>query len=242
MLAAVYMLHTADFSHYYIGSTDNPKRRMKGHLYDLRRDKHHCQALQRSFNKYGEYAFVFEIAREFSTIEEAREFEHQLLQENHGKPGCLNSSSSGLVSVPCPEITAKRIALLRSPEYRARASEKAKAWRAANPEKAKEHDARSASTRANSPAWRTANIERVKALSQTPEAKERFRERIARYYANGGVNGFAKAVIRIAADGTETWFPSGTAAAAAVGAHINSISRVCLGKGKLAAGYRWRFA
>lgn len=242
MLAAVYMLHTADFSHYYIGSTDDVKRRFKHHRSALRNNKHHCEALQRSFLKYGEAAFIFEVAREFGTIEEAREFEHQLLQENHGKPGCQNSSSSGMVAIPCPIVVARRNETLKSAAHRARASEKAKAWRTANPEKAREADAKSAATRRASEEWKQANADRAKARSQSPEAKERFRERIARYYANGGVNGFAKAVIRIAADGAETWFPSGTAAAAAVGAHINSISRVCLGKGKIAAGYRWRFA
>lgn len=238
----VYMIHDVDFAHYYIGSSDDAKRRCKHHFSALRGGKHHCEALQRAFNKYGEEAFIFEVARDFAAIEAAREYEHQLLQDNHGKIGCLNSSSSGLVAHQCPVVVAKRNMTLKSAEHRARASEKAKAWRVANPDKAREADRKSAITRSTSEEWRRANAARVAARSSTAEAKAAFAERIAKFYANGGVNGFAKPVVRIADDGTETVFASGAAAALAVGAHINGISRCCLGKGRTAAGFQWRFA
>lgn len=80
-------------------------------------------------------------------------------------------------------------------------------------------------------------------MAARPGAIEAFKERIARYYANGGVNGFAKAVVRIGEDGSETAFASASAAVRATpGTHISGISACCLGKRNINGGYRWRFA
>lgn len=46
----------------YIGSAGrNFRHRWNGHKTDLRKNKHHCQPLQRAWNKYGEEAFKFEV-------------------------------------------------------------------------------------------------------------------------------------------------------------------------------------
>lgn len=43
----------------YVGSARSFRSRWAKHLYDLRRDRHHCAPLQRAFHKYGEAALVF---------------------------------------------------------------------------------------------------------------------------------------------------------------------------------------
>lgn len=43
----------------YVGSTTDWNRRRKTHLRELRTGKHHCQYLQRAWNKYGESSFEF---------------------------------------------------------------------------------------------------------------------------------------------------------------------------------------
>jgi group I intron endonuclease len=45
----------------YYGSTINAETRWKTHIYSLKKNKHHNIHLQRSWNKYGEDNFIFEI-------------------------------------------------------------------------------------------------------------------------------------------------------------------------------------
>lgn len=47
----------------YIGSTTNFSRRKKGHLYKLRKNKHHSKSLQHSYTKHGEDFFKFIILK-----------------------------------------------------------------------------------------------------------------------------------------------------------------------------------
>ena len=46
---------------FYVGSTDNFRRRWSVHLRELRGQYHHSIYLQRSFNKYGETSLTFEV-------------------------------------------------------------------------------------------------------------------------------------------------------------------------------------
>jgi len=50
----------------YVGSTINFKHRKNTHFFALRHNKHSNSHLQRSYNKYGECSFVFEIVEECS--------------------------------------------------------------------------------------------------------------------------------------------------------------------------------
>ena len=52
----------------YIGYSKNINARLKGHLNSLRRGNHDNERLQRSFNKYGEDKFRFEVLEECDTI------------------------------------------------------------------------------------------------------------------------------------------------------------------------------
>lgn len=243
MSGVVYFIHTADFGAYYLGSTGKVKTRRKHHFAALRSGKHHCQPLQRTFAKHGEDALIFSIAAMTETRQAASELEHELLAFHFRKPGCLNVSSNGLMPAQCPDVVARRNVTLKGQAHRAKASEAAKAWRAANPDLAAAADAKSAATRRSSPAWSAANAERVRARNSTPEAVEAFKKRMERHRRTGAPNGFAKAVIRIGGDGTEVRFGSAAEAARATPtAHFGSISRCCLGQGKSSGGYGWRFA
>jgi group I intron endonuclease len=43
----------------YVGSAQSLRKRWTEHLRDLRKGRHHCEPLQRAFNKYGEMAMQF---------------------------------------------------------------------------------------------------------------------------------------------------------------------------------------
>lgn len=60
-MAVIYKIVNTLNSKMYIGSSKNFKNRKMTHLRTLRKGKHHNIYLQRSFDKYGESAFIFEI-------------------------------------------------------------------------------------------------------------------------------------------------------------------------------------
>lgn len=61
MNSGIYQIRNKTNEKVYIGSTVHLRRRFNKHLRLLRIGKHHSQILQRSFDKHGESAFVFEI-------------------------------------------------------------------------------------------------------------------------------------------------------------------------------------
>ena len=65
MKSGIYSITNTTNGKCYVGSSINVDRRMKcGHLHDLRHNKHPNSHLQRSWNKYGEKAFKFELLEE----------------------------------------------------------------------------------------------------------------------------------------------------------------------------------
>ena len=52
MKHAVYQIRNIKSGHFYIGSSINYKTRWKEHMLDLKKNEHHCIALQRAFNKH----------------------------------------------------------------------------------------------------------------------------------------------------------------------------------------------
>lgn len=54
----------------YIGSSNNIKYRWQVHLSTLRRGNHHSTYMQRSFNKYGEDTFIFEVIHTMKNYDE----------------------------------------------------------------------------------------------------------------------------------------------------------------------------
>ena len=53
----VYAIINSESKKIYVGSTKNIKKRIKGHYYDLLKNRHNNSYLQNSFNKYGEESF-----------------------------------------------------------------------------------------------------------------------------------------------------------------------------------------
>lgn len=239
----VYFIHSVDFSHYYIGSTNNPKIRFKHHKTHLKLNKHCNDLLQRSFNKYGDDYFLYSIAEKLGDRNSASKVEQGLLDFHFRKPGCLNVSSNGIMSAQCPDVIALRNKTLKSPEHRNAASIAAKEWRTKNPEIALANDKKRLQARVGDPNWKSQNAKRVKKISSTEEAINIFKKRIEKFYANGGVNAMSKPVIQIFQDGTEiTYVSASVAIKANPGVHANSISRCCKKIGKTAGGFKWRFA
>jgi len=59
--SGVYQIKNITNGKVYIGNSENIKRRWGDHKKRLRAQIHHCQSLQRAFNKYGESAFEYSI-------------------------------------------------------------------------------------------------------------------------------------------------------------------------------------
>jgi group I intron endonuclease len=59
--SGVYKFTCTANSRVYIGSARNFRERIRKHLESARRGKHHSQLFQRSFAKYGEASFVYEV-------------------------------------------------------------------------------------------------------------------------------------------------------------------------------------
>lgn len=234
----VYIIHTE--SSFYIGSTDNFSRRVKAHRHTLRIGKHHCQPLQRSYNKHTETNFKVSIICFCDSGLAAMLIEQDLLDVYYGTRGCLNASSIAIMAARCPDVVDKRNITLRSQSHRNNASHKAKEWRIRNPEIAKLNDAKSAASRRNLN-WLKQNSDRVRIRNSTPEAKAIFTKRMRDFYNNGGVVN-ARPVVCIDFNGIETIYKSISFAAKNTGAHSNAIWRCCKGISKTAGGLRWRYA
>lgn len=63
-ISGIYKIVNNTNNKYYIGSSNNIHKRWNYHKEDLRRKNHHCQYLQRSWNKYGKDNFDFVIIEE----------------------------------------------------------------------------------------------------------------------------------------------------------------------------------
>lgn len=57
----IYCIRNLQSNNIYIGSSVNIKKRWTTHLCQLRKNSHHSNYLQRSFNKYGESSFLFSV-------------------------------------------------------------------------------------------------------------------------------------------------------------------------------------
>lgn len=74
----------------YYGSTQDGNLRFSQHRNALKRGDHINPHLQRKFNKHGESALQFIVLGTFRTLEEARNAEQKLLNNNYENPLCMN--------------------------------------------------------------------------------------------------------------------------------------------------------
>ena len=131
----IYKITNTETQKIYIGSTVNLKKRRKQHFTDLRSNNHSNEHLQRSFNKYGESCFIFEILEEcvdFS-MKELKDKEQEYLDSIDNWENCYNIEKSVAFFRPLPptkEKTREKFSAMRkgelNPNFGNRFSEEAK--------------------------------------------------------------------------------------------------------------------
>ena len=89
-MLAVYKITNLVNGKFYVGSSVDVRLRFKNHRYDLRKKRHHCQPLQRAWDKYGEDSFKFEVIEEASSSGEIHAIENRWLEEHYRKGSCYN--------------------------------------------------------------------------------------------------------------------------------------------------------
>lgn len=98
-MAAIYKIICVVTDDFYIGSAVKPKRRRWEHWDALKKNRHHCVALQGAWNEYGEDAFEFEIVEEVADESKLLGVEDTYLARYAGNPDCYNTALS--TQIPC---------------------------------------------------------------------------------------------------------------------------------------------
>jgi len=98
-MAAIYKITCVVTDDFYIGSAVKPKRRRWEHWDALKKNRHHCVALQGAWNEYGEDAFEFEIVEEVADVSKLLGVEDTYLARYAGNPDCYNTALS--TQIPC---------------------------------------------------------------------------------------------------------------------------------------------
>lgn len=98
-MAAIYKITCVVTDDFYIGSAVKPKRRRWEHWDALKKNRHHCVALQGAWNEYGEDAFEFEIVEEVADESKLLGVEDTYLARYAGNPDCYNTALS--TQIPC---------------------------------------------------------------------------------------------------------------------------------------------
>jgi group I intron endonuclease len=70
MKGAVYQIRNLINDKIYVGSSGDVEKRKREHFNSLKKNKHYSLFLQRSWNKYGERNFVFEILEEVKSVKD----------------------------------------------------------------------------------------------------------------------------------------------------------------------------
>ena len=92
----IYYIKNIVNSKYYIGLTNNPKRRETRHFSDLRNGKHDNIHLQNSFNKYGESSFEFKVIyKKDCTLEHISDMEKEFIKKYNSYQDGYNMNEGG---------------------------------------------------------------------------------------------------------------------------------------------------
>lgn len=106
-MAVIYKLINVVTDAFYVGSAVNGRRRKWEHFDALKKQRHHCVALQAAWDLYGPDAFEFEVIEE---VPEDRllAVEDMWLQQHVGQPHCYNTLHTVCSpSVASPEVRKK---------------------------------------------------------------------------------------------------------------------------------------
>lgn len=98
-MAAIYKITCVVTEDFYVGSAVKPKRRRWEHWNALKKNQHHCIALQTAWNEYGEDAFEFEVIEEVEDESKLLGIEDTYLAQCAGNPDCYNTALS--TQIPC---------------------------------------------------------------------------------------------------------------------------------------------
>lgn len=151
-MIAVYTITNTVNGKFYLGSSVQIGDRWKAHLTHLEQNRHHSQAMQRAWNKYGSEAFHFTVVKVFKSEEGLREFEQH----------CLDT-------LPCHYNTSKK-ATFPSWEGRKHKPESIEKMRAAAVGRKMHPNCVAAlKERAHTP---QANVNRAAAVAKTLKAKQ----------------------------------------------------------------------
>lgn len=212
----------------YVGSSSrNIKSRWNNHLYELRKGNHGNKHLQRAFNKYGEHSFVFSILEEISNPKDATKAEQKYIDMLKPYYNILPIAGSCLGS-KATEETKRKMSESQKKVKRPPITEETK---------------RKMSDGKKGKKWSDAARKAHFGYNHTEEAKQK----ISQYQKGKPKN---KDSIEKTAEShrmpvinleTKEVYKSISAAARAYGIHAINICKVCQGKRKTAAGFKWQY-
>jgi group I intron endonuclease len=101
-MAHIYRIFNVVTEQFYIGSAIKFKRRRWEHLDALKKNAHHCVALQTAWNEYGADAFEFELLEEVPD-EDALRIEDIYLAQHAGAGTCYNTA---VTTMQPPSVSA----------------------------------------------------------------------------------------------------------------------------------------
>lgn len=109
-MAHIYRIFNVVTEQFYIGSAVKFKRRRWEHLDALKKNTHHCAALQAAWLEYGADAFEFELLEEVSD-EDALRIEDMYLAQHAGAEPCYNTATT---TMQPPSVSADTREKIRS--------------------------------------------------------------------------------------------------------------------------------
>lgn len=138
MIEYIYTIENTVNGRLYVGRTNNPDMRKRGHFSELRRGVHGNPKLQNAFNKYGEAAFKFNVVESceseairdkeqewFNKFNRDTSFLYNCHFETHGGPICarpLSEDTKAKISDAIRSNTRQYIFDILSERYETKAS------------------------------------------------------------------------------------------------------------------------
>jgi len=116
-MAVIYRILNVANDCFYIGSAVNPRRRKWEHWSSLKKGSHHCAALQKAWDDFGEDAFEFEIIQTVDEEEDLLLTEDTFLLKYAGQPDCYNTATSTQFPSSSTPAVRKKISVSLKEKY-----------------------------------------------------------------------------------------------------------------------------